>query len=372
MKFRNVILSGAFLLAAVPSVLAANPASKNAIDVPYRPLPADWWNLLKTEPQMWNSNFRPYDPQFAEMLWSDSTLVRSVELNVTEDMNSVTALAATCDEAGFSLLVYVAEPKMQKCMTEGKARPGNMLEIYFQPGDAEGGDFDAYYQFLCQSVTPHIWGVFPWLMEDRTFRTLKGHLTADVHHQTNADVMHVRIPWDPLFDRLPWMYGKKDNIYRLSVIRWAPTGGQTWGGNVHQMSTAGYLRFPQFTEAEKTAIMKNLLVNGWDKFNGVLANPRYSFDLLPVNSNQSFLRDQAKWPHTEISPAADRTFRDTVVRPMADLRAAFGKGIAAFESMPYAEREAFYKEAAPMLFNFEYDIQQAWGRWQDDQVFVEK
>ena len=372
MKNFKLTLAGLFGAAVALSATAGNPASKNVIDAAYRPLPADWWNLVKTEPELWNSNFRPYDPQFAEMLWSDSTLVRSVELNATNDLKSVTALAATCDEAGFSLLVYVVEPKLRSALEEGKARPANMLEMYFAPGDSDCGDFEPYYQFLCQSVTPHIWGVFPWLMEDRTFRTIKGHLTVDVRHQPTADVLHARIPWEPLFAKLPWMKGKKDNLYRLSAIRWASTGGQTWGGNVHQMSTAGYLRFPQFTEEQKTAIMKHLLVCGWDRYNEVLGKPRYSFDLLPVNSNTSFVRDEAKWPHTQISLAADRAFREQVMRPMTAERGALGKKIAAFETLPYAEREAFYKEAAPKLFNFEYDLQQAWGKWQEELDFVER
>ena len=59
------------------------------------------------------------------------------------------------------------------------------------------------------------------------------------------------------------------------------------------------------------------------------------------------------------------------MRPMTAERGALGKKIAAFETLPYAEREAFYKEAAPKLFNFEYDLQQAWGKWQEELDFVE-
>ena len=51
---------------------------KNIIDAEYRDLPADYWNLLQREPEKWNFNFRPYDSQFAEILWSDSQLQRNV------------------------------------------------------------------------------------------------------------------------------------------------------------------------------------------------------------------------------------------------------------------------------------------------------
>ena len=60
------------------------------------------------------------------------------------------------------------------------------------------------------------------------------------------------------------------------------------------------------------------------------------------------------------------------MRPMTDERGALGKKIVAFETLPYAEREAFYKKAAPKLFNFEYDLQQAWGKWQEGLDFVER
>jgi len=365
------ILTG-ILLGTAALLCAGNPASKNVIDSEYRSVPANYWELLKNEPGKWNSNFRPYDPQSAEMLWSDSTLVRSVRLDVQEDAKSLTALASFCDESGFSILLYIKDPEIRKNLSEGKPRPANMLEMFFEAGDAEDSSMEPYYMFLCQTTEPNIWGIYPWLMEDSTFRTIKGHLNIDVHHEAEADFMHIRIPWAPLFDRLPWMKGKADNIYRLSVIRWAATGGQTWGGNVHQQSTAGYLRFPQFTEAQKTAIMKHVLICGWDHFNRVLAIPRYSFDLLPVNSNKSFERDEAKYPHTQISMAADRKFRDSVEKTMVEARQAFGRKIADFEAMPYAEREAFYRQAAPMLFNFEYDLQQAWGKYQEDQIFNEK
>lgn len=372
MKMIRTFLTATVFCTAAFLSAAGNPDSKNVIDSEYRPVPGDYWELIRREPGRWNANFRPYDPQSAEMLWSDSNLIRDVQLDVKDDKRMVTAITSFCDESGFSILIFLADPNIRKNLSEGKARPANMFEIFFEPGDADHSGMEHYYQFICQTVQPYIWGVFPWLMEDRTFRTVKGRLTVDVHHRPDTEVMHIRVPWDPLFDRLPFLRKGAENIWRLSVIRWASTGGQTWGGNVHQQSTAGYLRFPPFTEAQKTAIMKHVLVGGWDAFNGVLAAPRYSMMLLPVNSCGHFERDQDRFPHTFLVPAADKQFRESVMKQMIAERSALGGKIADFETLPYAEREAFYKTAAPMLYNFEYDLQQAWGKWQEDQIFAEK
>lgn len=372
MKMIRTFLTATVFCTAAFLSAAGNPDSKNVIDSEYRAVPANCRELIRQEPGRWNSNFRPYDPQSAEMLWSDSTLIRNVQLDARDDKSMVTALTSFCDDAGFSILIYIADPNIRKNLSEGKARPANMFEIFFEPGDAEDSDMEPYYQFICQTARPYVWGVFPWLMEDRTFRTVKGFLTIDVRHQDNADVMHIRIPWEPLFDRLPFLHGRQENIWRLSVIRWASSGGQTWGGNVHQQSTSGYLRFPQFTEEQKTAVMKHVLVGGWNEFNRILGIPSWSMDLLPVNSCGHFVRDQEKLPHSFLAGAADKKFRDSVMKPMIEERRAFGKKIAEFETLPYAERETFYRTAAPMLYNFEYDLQQAWGKWQEDQIFAEK
>ena len=42
--------------------------------------------------------------------------------------------------------------------------------------------------------------------------------------------------------------------------------------------------------------------------------------------------------------------------------------LSEFDLKPVAELR---KEAAPKLFNFEYDLQQAWGKWQAELDFVE-
>ena len=57
MKSFKLTLAGLFGAAVALSAAAGNPASKNVIDAAYRPLPSDWWNLVKTEPEMWNSSF---------------------------------------------------------------------------------------------------------------------------------------------------------------------------------------------------------------------------------------------------------------------------------------------------------------------------
>ncbi len=369
MKRKISILAGLCVGAAALLSAADNPNGKNYVDVEYRSLPADYWNLLTLEPGKWNSNFRPYDPQSAAMLWSDSTLQRSVALDADESKTALTAILATCDDAGFTILVYAGEPRQQDELSAGNSRPNSMLECFFQPGDADSSDFSHYYHFLCQATAPYVYGVFPWLMEDRTFRTVKGWLTVDSHTTRQGNMLLIRTPWEPLFDRLPFFTDKKDDIWRLSVIRWASTGGQTWGGNVHQQTTAGYLRFPKFTEVQQTAIMKHVLLGGWDRFQNTLSQAKYSLDLLPVNSMKHYVRDLNRLPHTFLAIAEDKEFRDIRMKPMVEERKALGKKIADLETLPFAEQIAFYKKASDMLYNFEYELQSAYGDWQKDQIF---
>ena len=57
MKNFKLTLAGLFGAAVALSAAAGNPASKNVIDAAYRPLPSDWWNLVKTEPRCGTRTF---------------------------------------------------------------------------------------------------------------------------------------------------------------------------------------------------------------------------------------------------------------------------------------------------------------------------
>lgn len=342
---------------------------KNIIDAEYRNLPADYWNLLQREPEKWNFNFRPYDSQFAEILWSDSQLQRNVVLGADLEGKQPSALYVSFNDEGFTLLLFAAEPNTIESMEKGSGRPASIFECFFMPGDADSQKFDHYYQFMCQATKPCIDGVYPWMMEDEFFRTIKGKMTGESHTLANGNIIKVFVPWDPLFDRLPFLGGKRDNIWRLSVIRWASSGGQTWGGTVHQQGKAGYMRFPEFTNEMKTRIMKNLLVRGWDAYKLYLRNEYMQPRILPINATQHYLRDLNRNPHTDIVFAEDIPFFKTVLEPMIAEIDAYGKTIANFEKLSIDEQIKFYQTAAPKLYNTKYIMEKAYGEWQDDQIF---
>lgn len=342
---------------------------KNIIDAEYRDLPADYWNLLQREPEKWNFNFRPYDSQFAEILWSDSQLQRNVVVGADLEGKQPTALYVSFNDDGFTLLLFAAEPDTVADLEKGAARPGSVFECFFMPGDADSQKFEHYYQFMCQAAKPCINGVYPWMMEDEFFRSIKDALTAESHALSNGNIIKVFVPWEPLFDRLPFLGGKRDNIWRLSVIRWASSGGQTWGGTVHQQGKAGYMRFPAFTDAMKTRIMKNLLVRGWDAYKLYLQKAMLQPSILPVNATPYYLRELNRNPHTEVIFAEDIPFRKAVIDPMIAEIDAYGKTIAHFEKMSVDEQIRFYQTAAPRLYNVRYIMQQAYGAWQEDLLF---
>ena len=256
-------------VAALSLVLSA-VAEKNSLNVEYRDLPSNYETLLRLEPGKWNFNFCPYGADSASVLWSDPIMQRDAMSGENTGDKAPTALFVTCNEEGFTLLVCSIEPTLKGNLEKGAALPSSQLECFFAPGDSDTSKIEHYYQFICSATELKAAGVYPWFVEDRSFRTIEGQMQLDSRPLPNGNVVRVFIPWSALFDRLPFLT-KRDNFWRLSVIRWAPGGGQTWGGVVHAATSAGYIRFPDFTEAQKTAIRKTVLLKGWTAYQN-LAN----------------------------------------------------------------------------------------------------
>ena len=127
---------------------------------------------------------------------------------------------------------------------------------------------------------------------------------------------------------------------------------------MHQTTQAGYIRWPKFTEAQKTAILAATLRKGWQKFNAFIRTADVSFG----NSYTDPLADEIKWREEE--RAAGRTFvnvnEDPALRPeMQRLFAeakALGPKLAVFGKMAPAERDAVCRMAQDKLFSVGYDL----------------
>ena len=366
------------LLLVLAALLAAPPtarADRNVLDVEYRTLPADFETLPAREPEKWNFNFQPYGQSSAEMLWTDPIVRRAAVTGEAAGAPAApTALYACCDDEGFTLLVLSVEPGLREAIAQGRPAARSTLECFFQPGDSDSSDLEHYYQFICETREPCLKGIYPWMTEDRSFRSIEGALQVTARELPHASVVRIRVPWEPLFDRLPFPR-KADNLWRLSVIRWAASGGQTWGGNVHQQTSCGYLRFPDFTPAQRAAMMRHCLDRAWDRYQAVLAAKDVSPAFVPLGGRRRppfFLDALARSPHTFVNVNEDAAFRAAWLDGAVAARNALGAGLAAFDTLPPAEQAAFYARASDMLFNFRYDIEQAYGAYQTDLIFGEE
>ena len=186
--------------------------------------------------------------------------------------------------------------------------------------------------------------------------------------------MRFNFAWDPLFDRLPLESDKLDNFWRLSVIRWAD-GGQTWGGVVHQANQAGYIRWPDFTQEQKTAIRLHLLRRGWTHFRQLSSKPAYTsaggWGGIPI-CKAPYRQDELKeTPRSYVNFGEDPDFRPILEKLTAE-RNALGPEIGRFPEMSPAEQIAFYDKASDMLFNFAYDVQAAYADFEASKVLSAK
>lgn len=350
---------------ACATTLAAEDG-KNIYDVKFGSLPADVTTLPAEHPEDWNFSFRPYGS--SDMLWTDPILQRDVTSGASVGDTPATALNVTCDKDGFTLLVLCVEPALAGAYANTNKFPSPSIEFFFSTGDADTPAIKHYWQMIYNNEKIN---EFPWLVENRGFRTVNAYTTCREYVTDKAILVRINYSWEPLFDRLPIFHSKKDNFWRLSVIRWGALS-QTWGGTVHQASQAGYIRWPEFTDAQKTAIMKGLLKKAWVSFGAVSSevNMKATSDwsgVIPLKAPFREAEDKAD-PRSFVNYNEDATFRPTLQK-LTDECKAFAPGIGKFESMPIDEQIEFYKAASDKLFNFRYDVEDAYTKHVQDKLF---
>ena len=338
--------------------------AKNLYDVRFGTIPENYESLLNSDFGSWDFNFRPYGR--TTDLWTDPAAARDVGEGKAVE-GKPTAVRVSCDEDGWTFLVYCAEPGLAQTLAEGKAPPYPTLEVYFCEGDADNSDIVEYWQFIGSKGSIR---EFPWAVPSRRWRPLKTYLRYEVREAPNAYVARFSFPWAAFWDRLPVFSEKRDNFWRLSVMRWA-AGGWSWGGVVHEPDRFGYIRWPDFSEAQKGEILARVLNRGWLDFSNFCSELEYDTSCTNAVSwtRSSYVRTEpyaldavrADGPRTWMLPAEDPELRPVIAKLQDECRALAPK-LARFRELPYAEQAAFYREAAPKLFNFRYDVEEALDR----------
>ncbi len=354
------------LTTAVLTFSAAFAGEKNVADAEFRTLPPDFENLPARESAKWNFGFRPYGKESSDFLWSDPNLIRDVTSGGKADAKKLpTGLYVSIDEYEISFLVYGALKDSAEKLGKGLAGEELLLECFFIPGDADDPQIINYQHFGVSSVYPPVprWKL-SWMKDDRNVRNFLDDMLIVARPNKNGTVVKFSVPWVKYWDHLPIFSDKENNnIWRLSVIRWGgSSGGETWGGNVHAQSRCGYIRMPDFTPEQQTLMMKTTLLKLWDMYQKTKSGVRIAPGKVPDKVNY-YRKSISHLPHSWMNVNEDREFVNTVLKPLIASRDAIGAELSSFEKMPLAEQRAFYLKTAPLLGNFHYDVDEAYGAY---------
>ena len=349
---------------------------KNVTEVSYRESPVDVAALVG-DVSAWNWNFRPYGSG-ADSLWSDPKVQRDVSQGASAD-GRLTALNVSCDKDAITVLVLCNEPRLADYFAKTNGYPGASIEFYVQPGDADDRRVRNYNWFYYDRNEPLRNG--QWVMENRRFRQLAHVARLSETVVGKAVVARFELPWEAFWDDLPVFAERRDNFWRMGVARWGGAGGVTYGGEVHQTMRGGYVRFPQFSEEQKTEILAETLRKGWDGFLTLAESRQYT--LGGVFEDGEFLDKQdhgkrkrgakfraelnEKDARSYLNYPEDPAFRPTLAK-LVEERKALAGDLARFREMPPAERDAFYAKASEMLFNFRYDVEDAYAKFLTDKI----
>lgn len=343
---------------AAPAAPAAPvDTGKNIMNAVWMTPPALDETLLSSRTMIWNFGFRPYSKDSAASLWTDPSVQRDAASGKATAGARPTALSMVCDEYGFAMYVFSGEPELAESQTKGKDAPSSMLECYISPRDADNEKIEHYYQFMIDQKTNTIRD-FPWLQGDRNFAPMNGQFRPETRVLSHGYLTKLYFPWSFFWNRLPFLT-QDNNVWRLCVMRWCP-GSQTWGGIVHELSRMGYVIWPDFTPERRAAIMKNILQYAWTRYIGF--KKIYSPASFPENT-APYVKEIPQDIRSYVYIPEYRDFDRDVLNAMIAERDALGAKIAAFDSMTFAEQEAFYRENAGRLISFQYDVQEAFRTW---------
>lgn len=85
---------------------------------------------------------------------------------------------------------------------------------------------------------------------------------SDVDVIDNGFGVHVFIPWDLVYDKLP----VNGETWPFNIIRWSRAGGITWRGKVHDIHNFGVVRWNGFSPDTILAIKRKIVMKGLAKY----------------------------------------------------------------------------------------------------------
>ena len=299
------------------------------------PLGAGGWALsdfIKT-PKNKESRFQPY-PKSGEGYALISDVLADRPLNAAEadaQAGRDTSFFMAYDVKGWHIYIQTDEPDIEKIMLEN-GRRGSTLEMFFSPGLERV----PYYQWILGLAKGDV-NLYYWDSPYRSYRHLKNEPGS---FQTETVVLEkawgsaIFIPWECLYDKLPFMDGN-DDTWRFSIMRWGPVS-MTWGGKVHETGRWGLIKWQAPTPAQKTAVLQRLIQRAWWKY----------------NDTKGDIIDFWNCPNK-----GDRVFYETAVKPLVEKLDAYKGQI---ESVPTWEQQRImdvFKNIVPLWMEFNYEVE---------------
>ena len=325
-------------------------------------VPEQLYNLWKDEGKLWDRRFTPYNRKEAAELYTDPILQReNAAVDTTAENPRTTAFIILCNNGGIYCAVYAAEPELAK-NTDPAKLPNNTLEVFIGPGDDPCFPFHQFTIDLKEGKLKD----YPWGPETRDYRRLSESITYGITNNREGYLVWFNIPWQVWYEHLP-LEGGADGKWGFNIIRWAPGGGQTWGGNVHQRSHFGNLIWPKFTQQQRDAIRSSLLTGALNNYK-LLTAPYSAY--IPdaersFEDRTAFARQSAQ---AAAIPVMDQEFVRKFVRPMIEERNRIGKSIDSFKSLTEQEKTALYAQIGK-LYEFNYDLEDARRQFLENKIF---
>ncbi|MDD3927585.1 MAG: hypothetical protein PHT33_13095 [bacterium] len=238
--------------------------------LPQTPVSAEGWTLSDfiRDAQNREARFEPYSKESAYLLAAtDVAAERSTQDSAKASSSKGTAFFMASDPNGWHIYVQSDDPNVRQIAADGGTGAGT-LEMYFSPG--RGGE--AYYQWVIPLATGAV-SFYDWNSPYTGYRPLRdrpGAFRTDTVVLDKGWGTAVFIPWECLYDKLPFVEGN-DDTWRFSMIRWTPGNNLTWGGRVHETGRWGYIRFQPPAKEQRLDIMRQIIRTAWRRCRTVKA-----------------------------------------------------------------------------------------------------
>jgi len=256
---------------------------------------AGGWLLspLLDDPARREDRFDDYEQKSADLLFADVTVQRAVSPDAArrEAYRHNTLFSMVYNPLGWHMFIRCGEPELDTLIAEG--RSAGSLEMYLSRGPIGS----AYSQWIINLPAGDC-QIIEWNSPHRHFRPLKPYLKTETIPLDQTLGVHVFLPWEALYDCLPWETGGITEGWPFGLIRWTPAGGITWGGKVHEIGRWGRILWQPPDAAQDRAIRINLIRRAWAIY-------QRTRDALATHWSDPMVGD----PHffaTRLSPWCDR------------------------------------------------------------------